>query len=323
MLDLFGRIFPPSDHPGMALAPLAADHPIYTVVEHGWRSRPRLSAASDGARTVFVLSEGYMSADWQTDRVESDAFALAMNLLFHATALRPLSGRFATVPLGEYAGPKRDGEVVVARVRHGGSQDWDAAKHGWDRLRPYANHATGLALRSRPPVDLDAGLTDSDVQLLHLTGRRALDLTPAERTALAGFVERGGTVLIDAWAGSQTFAASARAVVEETFGGLEPLAADDALLTGFFIGGQDVSRVRYDLGARKRLRAEGAPADRPRLSVVRRGGRPAVVLSSLDLSAAIAGVDIHGGAGYAPVSARAVVTNIVAWLGRDRALAAR
>lgn len=323
MAALLGRIFPAAEHPGVALAPLEADHPIYTVVKHPWRDRPPLSAASDGVRTVFVLSEGYLAADWQTDRVESDSFALAMNLLFHVTALRPLDGRFATVPLPEDAGPKRDGEVRVARVEHGVGRDWDAAKHSWDRLRPYADHATGLALHGRPAVRLDQALAQSDVQLLHLTGRRALALSPAERTALAGFVERGGTVLIDAWGGSTAFAASAQALVEQTFGPLEALAADDPLLTGFFIGGQDVSRVRYDLGARRRLRDAGRAVDRAGLQVVRRDGRPAVIVSDVDLSAALAGVDVHEGAGYTPDSARALVANIVGWLGRDRALAAR
>ncbi len=323
MVELLGRIFPPAEHPGIALAPLAADHPVYTVVKHPWRERPTLSAASDGARTVFVLSEGYLAADWQTDRVESDAFALAMNLLFHATALRPLDGRFTTVPLAEDAGPKREGEVIVARARHGEGRDWDAARHSWDRLRAYADHATGLALRSRPAMALDAALVKSDVQLLHLTGRRALTLTSAERDALSAFVDGGGTVLVDAWGGAETFGDSARRMVEELFGRLEPLATDDPLMTGFFIGGQDVTRVRYDLGARRRLRSQGAAIDRAQLRVVRRGGRPAVVFSDIDLSAALAGVDVHGGAGYAPASARALVANLVGWLGRDRALAAR
>ncbi len=327
MVELLGRIFPAEDFPGVALAPVAADHPIYTVVKHDWTDRPKLSAASDGVRTVFVLSEGYLAADWQTDRVESDAFPLAMNLLFHATALRPLAGRFATVPLPEDGTPKRGGEVVVARVQHGGDRDWDVAQHAWDRLRAYAEHATGLALRSRPPVTLGAAAIPDEVGLLHLTGRRAMALEASERAALQAFVANGGTVLIDAWGGSAPFAASVRAMVEQTFAApyspLLPIEADDPLLTGFFVGGQDVSRVRYDLEGRRRLRAEGAAADRAHLSAVRVQGRPAVIVSDFDLSAALAGVDVHRGAGYAPASARRIVSNIVAWIGRDAALAAR
>ncbi|MCA9557475.1 MAG: DUF4159 domain-containing protein, partial [Myxococcales bacterium] len=244
MVELLGRLFPAKDFPGVTLAPVADDHPIYTVVKHAWKARPKLSAASDGVRTVFVLSEGYLAADWQTDQVESDAFPLAMNLLFHATALRPLEGRFATVPLPEDAAPKRSGEVVVARVKHDEGLDWDVAKHAWDRLRPYAEHATGLSLRARPAVTLGAAAIPDEVDLLHITGRRAMALSPTEQAALQVFVANGGTVLIDAWGGSDDFAASARAMVEQVFSApYSPpmaLAADDPLLTGFFVGGQDV-----------------------------------------------------------------------------------
>lgn len=317
MVELVGRLFPPDAYPGMGLAPLEADHGIYSVVKHDWKARPKLSGVSDGVRTVFVLSDGYLAADWQTDRVEADAFALAMNLLFHATALRPLDGRFAAVALPEDGVAKRDGSVVVARARFGVGQDWDAGAAVWERVRPYVEHVTGLSVRGGAAVALDDGLVRSDVQLLHMTGRRGFELSEAEVAALVGFVGRGGTVLVDAFGGSEAFGEAARAVIERAFGGVEAVRGDEAWVAGLFEGGVDVSRVRYDLGGRRRLRSMGVGVDGLRMGVVRRGERPAVVVSGMDLSAGIAGVDVYGGAGLVAGSARAVVGNLVGWIGRE------
>ncbi|MCB9551282.1 MAG: DUF4159 domain-containing protein [Myxococcales bacterium] len=317
MVALLARLFPPAEYPDVELAPLPADHAVYGIVRHDWKAPPRLSGAGDGVRTFFFLSDDYLAADWQTDRVESDAFPLAMNLLFYATDLRPLAGRFAVdLPPGEPA-PARDGKVRVARARHGATRDWAAAAPTWERLAPYVAHATGLTLVEDAPVDLAALGAERPVELLHLTGRRALALTPAEREGLRRFVDAGGTVLVDAWGGSPAFAAAARAELEALFGPLAPLADADPLATGLFDGGADLGRdLRYRLAARRDLRARGRAADAQQLEVIRHGGRPAIVFSRYDLAAAIAGVDVYGGLGYAPSAARRVATNLVAWIGR-------
>ncbi|MCA9548194.1 MAG: DUF4159 domain-containing protein, partial [Myxococcales bacterium] len=64
------------------LAPLAAEHPLFTVVKQPWQTRPALRGLDHGGRTVFFLSDGYLAQAWQVGDVEADAFKLAMNLLF-------------------------------------------------------------------------------------------------------------------------------------------------------------------------------------------------------------------------------------------------
>ncbi len=94
---LLTDMYPPKDYPNVKLEPLAADHPIFTVVKHGWKSRPKLRGASNGSRTFFLVSDEYLSGDWQANREDSDAFPLAMNLLFYATDLGELAGKFTTI----------------------------------------------------------------------------------------------------------------------------------------------------------------------------------------------------------------------------------
>ena len=50
---------------------------------------------------------------------------------------------------------------------------------------------------------------------------------------------------------------------------------------------------------------------------MRVGGRPAVVFSQFDLTAAVAGVNPYRSVGYKPASARKVVANVVAYLMAD------
>jgi len=318
MVGLLERLFPASEFPGWGLEPLAEDHGVYTVLRRQWRDRPALQGASDGSRTFFFLSEGYLSAAWQRNDDEDDAFALAENLLFYATDLGVPAGRFVSrLPAGR-AAQERQAKVRVARVRHGeqgdSPSDWAAAGYTWDALAPYVRHVAGLELVERGPVSLGSGKLER-LDLLHLTGRRALRLTDAERRALVGWVDGGGTLLVDAWAGSTAFAESARRELGALFGPLQSLATGDELVDGSFEGGEDLSRgVRLRLAARRHLRAAGRPTRGQLLEGVVRGGRTAVVFSSLDLSAGLAGVQVYRALGYRPESARRIVTNLLAAL---------
>src|SRR5205085_12662077 len=112
-----------------------ATTPIYTVIKHDWKSRPKLRGAGNGSRTFFLLSDEYLSGDWQANREESDAFQLALNLLFYATDMGELEGKFASILPSTAPAKAKEGTVTVARVRHAGTeghpQDWEAAARCW------------------------------------------------------------------------------------------------------------------------------------------------------------------------------------------------
>ncbi len=321
MEHLLQQMFPARDYPGYTLQPLPADHGIYTVIKQDWKQRPRLRGVSDGSRTFFLLSDEYLSADWQTDRQESDAFKLAMNLLFYATDMGELEGKFASILPATPPAKPRDRTLTLARVRHGGTsaapQDWDAAAACWPKLAPYVQHVTGCALKEISPVTLGQDALDG-VQLLHLTGRGRLALSDEARVALKKFAEAGGTVWIDAYGGAPQFAAAARHELEAVFGPLQPLESQQLLAEGRFEGGVDLSSgIRFKLPTRQLLRTRGQEPQGQKLLVASVGRRPAVLFSEFDLTAAAAGIENYRALGYRSDSARKIIGNLLAFLAVD------
>lgn len=299
---------------GRELTALKADHPLMTAAGQTFKATPKLRGVSDGSRVVFLLSDGYMSSRWQLNETVDDAFGFASSLLSYVTDRQQLPGKFSSdLPLTK-AEPARDTTLTVARVTVDGSLDAETGAQTWSRLAPYVTHQTGAKVKDLGAVTLSPeGLTG--VRLLHLTGKRAFTLDARQRTALTAFVAGGGTVLVDAWAGSDAFAASARAELETAFGKAGRLDANEQLVAGRYEGGVDLSRdLRFTLPARRALQAAGQRARGQQLEVYRVDGRPAVILSGLDLSAAAAGVAVFGAKGYRPASARRVITNVAGWL---------
>lgn len=322
---LVRQMFPQPDYPNYRLEQLPDDHGVLTVLPQEWRRRPRLRGVSDGSRTFLLLSDEYMSADWQMNRTESDAFKLMMNLLFYATDLGSPQGKFASIlPDSPPAEPRED-VLRVARLQYACDQqaprDWNAAVQVWPELGAYARHVTGCELKEGPPVRLDRNEPDDaleSVQLLHITGRIRLTLSDSEAAALLAYVEGGGTLLVDAYAGSAEFAARARTTLEAVFGPLQPLPPEHLLAEGRFSGGVDLSSgVRFKLAARRELRSRGESTSGQKLLVAMSGRRPAVLFSEFDLASSAIGIENYRSAGYKPDSARKILGNLLAYLMVD------
>lgn len=315
--ELPAKLFPPADYPGWQLAPLPADHGIFTVLKQEWQPRPKLRGVSDGSRTCFILSDEYLSANWQAGRTDSAAFQLATSLLFYASDLGELPGRFASILPDTPAAAPRPAPCRIARVQHTSPRDWDAANQCWTKFAPYLTHVIGHTLAEAAPVRLGTDKLDG-LHLLHLTGREPLRLTDAERQALKDYVAGGGTVLVDAYAGAPAFAASARRELAEIFGPLAPLSAGQLLAEGRFVGGADLnSGIALKLPARQLLRQRNEAPHGQKLLVAHAGRRPAVIYSEFDLSAAMAGIENYRALGYKPDSARRIVSNLLAYIMAD------
>lgn len=314
---LLKDMYPPKDYPSVKLETLGAEHPIFTVVKHEWKDRPKLRGASNGSRTFFLLSDAYMSGDWQGNREDSDAFPFAMNLLFYATDLGELEMKFSTILPEKAPAKENKGIVTFARVRHGRNQDWEAAGRAWDKLAPLGKHLTGRTFKQVDPVVLGKDSL-KDVKLLHLTGRNAVALTGAERPALKEFVQGGGTVLVDAHAGSAEFARAARKLLEDLFGELQPLAKEPVLAEGRFENGQDLNvGVGFTLAARQANRARGEKSEGQKILVFSIRGRPAILFSEYDIVAAGAGIANYRALAYKPESARKILGNVLTYVTLD------
>jgi hypothetical protein len=290
------------------------------VLKQEWKERPELLGVSDGARTFFLLSKGYLSADWQMNRTETDAFRLALNLLFYATDLGTLEGKFASGLPETPPAKARDATAVVARIRHGtgvSPRDWAVGAQCWPRFAPYLQHISGCKLEEKPGVNL-AQDDLSGVKLLHLTGREAFEFSDAERAALKKYVQKGGTLLVDAYGGAGEFATAARREMEALFGALTPLDPADLLATGQFEGGANLGKgVQFSLTARRSLRDQGLATQGQKLEVARIGKRAAVFFSRFDLTGALGGVENYQAAGYKAASARKIAGNLLAYAMAD------
>lgn len=310
MQTLVAKLFP--DQADRRLAPLPSDHPLFTAAGRPFKAA--LRGVSDGSRLVFLLSDGYLSGAWQLNETVDDAFALAHGLLAYVTDRQQMRGKFASaLPTGP-AAPTRDATLRVAQLSLDGSPSAETAGQAWRRVAAGITHATGATITDLGAARLDA-LPAAD--LLHITGRTAFTLDAAQRAALERFVARGGTILIDAWAGEAAFADAARRELSAIFGAARDLDDTSGLAAGRYEGGADLSRaMRFTLPARRALLTTGARAGRHQLQVFEADGRPAVIFSAFDLSAAAAGISVFGARGYRPASARRILTNVAGYLVR-------
>ena len=122
-------------------------------------------------------------------------------------------------------------------------------------------------------------------------------------------------MLVDAYAGSQEFAESARKEVEAIFGKIKPLDKSCEFVYGSFAGGTSIDKgIRFKLPARRFLRKTGLSPQGLKLGVVEINKRPAVIFSEFDLTGAVAGIRDYRAVGYKPESARRIVANILAYV---------
>ncbi|MHC4660741.1 MAG: DUF4159 domain-containing protein [Planctomycetota bacterium] len=317
MQELVRRMFPEDMYPSYKLEPLAENHGLYTALRQKWDKRPRIMGVSNGSRTFFFVSKEYMSADWQANKTDSDSFKLGMNLLFYAADLGTLAPKYTSHLPDTSPASFSGSSIAVARVKHAGAEgypsDWEAGVSCWENFAPYFGHVSGYAILEKPPITLGKGKLIG-IDVLHITGRKALVLSDGERDMLRKYVEIGGTVLVDAYAGSRDFASSARKEIETIFGKLEPLAEDSALVRADFKGGNGEldKDIRFKLPARKMLRERGMATSGQKLEVITVGKRAAVVFSEFDLTGAIAGIRDFRAIGYTGESARNILANILA-----------
>jgi hypothetical protein len=283
---------------------VASSHGVYTVLNQDWKdaTRPALRGVEHGGRTVFFVSDAYLSGDWQRNDLESDAFGLAMNILFYATDRATARGRFATAIPDAPAAEAR-GEMAVGVI----GQGIDPVA-SWSAAAPWLQHVTGVKVQAKAATSKDL----SAFRLVHFSGRGATAMSASDEGALRAFVAQGGTLVVDAWAGDAAFATSSEALVTRVFGALAPLAPTDPLVLGQFEGGSDLTQgVRLKLPARRALRRAHQPARGQHLRVVRLGAGQ-VVFSAFDLASALGEVPVYGAVGYTPDAARRIIGNVVA-----------
>ena len=305
-----------------------------------WRSpkKPtRFFTAGNGARTLVLLAGDDLGRDWQQGRRADDAMATGANLYLLASGYGELPPRVAAgfppdaeppAPSGRKKKAEPMPEVVVAVIRCGGLVGrepalWEATRRrlraeGLAEVEVRALDEAGFAALPEGETAADAEASEADepagplagVDLLHLVGVGEEPPDPAVIEAAAAFARSGGTVLVEALGGTSGFADAVEATLGATLGvaagplavDAGPLAADAALP-----GTADLARLIFRPYSIQRFDAGTSPTFRA-LSV---DGRPAVLLSGVDVSLGALGVRQWGIHGYGLPDARRLARNLL------------
>lgn len=298
--------------PTYAFRDLPANHIILSGENYQastWSEKPKIRAMSNGVRELMILvPDADAGRAWQThaEKTHEELFQLGADVFLYAVDKRNVRNKGDTYLLHADPKIKATQSAKVARLIVGDNPDPEPG--GWRRLAALLHNQ----FKSDVTVeDIKLGQQRlSGFKLAHLTGTTRFKLTDAQRTALAEFVVRGGTLVIDAAGGSTEFAESAEAELRIFFGeaavkGLtDPLELDSPI---YDLPKAKIESVTYREFYKRKVIGK---MKLPRLYGIMRGDRIGIFYSREDLSAGMVGQPVDGIAGYSPESATDLMRNI-------------
>jgi hypothetical protein len=292
---------------------LPADHCILKneqFLGSDWQNPPTILGLSNGVRELMVLlPKADASRAWQAQLSSShgNLFELGADLLLYASDKQNIREKGASyiVEASSRITPTRS--LKLGRIKYDGM--WDPEPGGWRRLAAVMHNRDQLDLQVTP-VKLGTNTDLTDFKILHLTGSGHCKLDTNDWIQLHSFVANGGTLIIDAAGGSQTFSDDIRSQLQTTFfddaAQLEtPLRAQHVLYTEI---GSRIDEVGYRNFARHVL-AENLKA--PRIRGIKSGDHVGVFFSTEDISAGLVGEPVDGIVGYDPESATSLMEHMI------------
>ena len=306
------RLFPAYD-----FRELPDDHPIYTRQQFpriAWKQKPSLLALGNDVREmIFLMPNGDTARAWQTNDVAKlPQFQLLANLHLYSIDKTFSRTRGETYLLTPRADAKQARTLKVARLKYPGN--WDPEPAGWPRLATHLLNTHGVTLATET-LDLGSGKLDPKAHpLAHLTGTQTLKLTEGQLAELKGYVDAGGTLLIDSAGGREAFSSSVEEPLVKTFGDAlkDPLKPESDL----FRLSSPAAAPAFRAFSRTVL--AGSDLKEFRLRGVTLPARGNLFFSREDLSAGLVGQPVDGVFGYAPETALDLVTRVALWSLGDR-----
>lgn len=297
--------------PAVPLRELDGGHPVFRAY---YDLPPRRLLGLDvGCRTSVIFSPNDLSCLWEQEHVPqlSDAaLKLGTNIAAFATGRQALHDRLDVVTLPgdaaevQAATPPGSG-LQLAQVVYDG--DWRPDPQSLVHFAEYLHEKLGLAVvTAYQPVRLSASQLGR-FPIVYMTGHFAFTLSPAERTALADYLRRGGFLWADACCGREAFDRSFRALVEQMFPKhkLTRLALDHPIFRG------QRGAPLTDVGYKEAVRAEQPDLDQPELWGVTIDGRLCLVYSRYALGCGLDGHKCYNCRGLIDSDARKLATSIV------------
>jgi hypothetical protein len=292
---------------------LPTDHPILKSEQFQgseWKDPPVILGLSNGVRELMILlPKADPSRAWQAQLTSSreTMFELGGDLLLYASGKRNIREKGETYIVEPSPRVKTTRSLKVARIQYDGM--WDPEPGGWWRLAAVMHNRDRLDLQVEP-VALGPQSNLSDFKVAHLTGSGHIKLGLDAWIQLHSFVQNGGTLIIDAAGGSQTFAQDIRtglasAFLDDANQVDQPLRAGHVLYTEV---GSKIDEVGYRAYARHVLTQD---LKMPRIRGIKVGDRIGVFFSAEDISAGLVGEPVDGIVGYDPASATALMEHMI------------
>lgn len=328
------------------------EHPFQTLITQV-RGTPQFRTLSNGVRDLVIVPRSDWGMSFQAEEAgDGKEWSLMTNVYAAITDRGQLRNRLeAPLPVRD---PAREstGTIRVVRATHAGNADAEPLalevagtalfnQSGQEldiTTMPLASLAapesgvppetttppeteapseTDATPETDPAPDSEARSENGGPALVHLTGTDPAVFTDDELAAAKRYVEAGGTILVETVGGLGTFADDAAAQLAAALGGERRwLDATHPIITGEGLGaGADATRVTY----RSYTQLQGSPGTGPSLAAIFVGERPAVIVSPRDLSLGAIGSRHYQVNGYAPGSARALLSNIFLWAAQPSA----
>jgi hypothetical protein len=303
-MDAFAAKFAKKSFPEFSLAALPENHSVYSTV-FPLKTHPPLQAISNGERLLLIYSHNDITKTWlsRKSKQTNAESELGLDVFVYAAGLDGFRRRLNTPYLPEPSF-KPQGEIPILRVMYDGH--WDPEPGAWLRFPRYFQSQTSVGLAVKPTPMGQLSMATGPVAVL--TGNTTVKFDDRDLHALHDYVADGGVVLIDSAGGSQAFVRSIRdELLPKTFPEAQAtrLLNSDPILTGTGDCMDPLPAPRLRRYATEQL--QGAS---PTLDVIT-VGKGTVIISDLDITAALLDTGTWGISGYTLTYAQSLVKNVI------------
>lgn len=310
--------------PGASWSSTASTHPSRKALFSLSSRAPSTESLSSGPRDLVIACfDGSLARGLEQgpDRA-GEVFRLLANLWVMAVETDqawPRLRRWATASLEIPPPPEPASPARLVLVQHGDDDDPEPGAVEIARGSIEARIGRPLVVAEVAIEALPDDATSERTSLAFLRGTKPPLWSDQRWAALAAFIERGGTLLVENPGGRGGFAEAVEEELVRRLGQPAFPLANDPLLAGDEASGRDdLRRATYRPAT---ARASGTAVSACRLRGLRdANGRLAVFTSSLDLSFALLGRPREGIDGYSQATALALLARILEAASAPRAL---
>jgi len=282
-----------------------AGHPLMDLVLAPVNETKAPMTLNNGARDLVVMLPSDYGKLLQSDHesVEAEAVRSIMTNLYAWVTNRGRDRPRLATPLVEPMNPMPARSIRVVRAVPAGYESTE-----WYAWTPFAARFQWVTDRTLlfSSLTLDK-IASVQAPIVHLPGTSAIELSDAELDAVVAYTQRGGLLLVETVGGRGDFARSVSKQLDDRLGRGKRMGGADPIITGRVRGAMDRSVVGFQHFTQLNFPFK----DVPRLLMHEVDGRPAVLISELDLSLAAMDLNRYGIHGYSIDSARGLLVNIL------------